>query len=607
MRITKKAGMALLAALMSLIGLAAGAWAGNYVEGEVMVVLRAEGAAAFPLSTGLLTRTKAQSAAARAAAEVLTARVASEVGAYPAETHAALSSHEAGVFALLKSHTKSTEQLMAELKKHPGVICVSPNYIVHTMAIPNDYANKSLWGMALINAPAAWDITQGSENLYAAVIDSGIRKTHEDFPGVGGNPGRITGINLIESERPSDYITDDFGHGTHVSGIIGAAGNNGRGVTGINWKVSLMILRIFDRTGAGDLNRIVKGFAYLTERLTAGDKIPAVNLSLGGYAAASPEDMASSALYRAFKQFDSLNKTVIVVAAGNENVAVGKPTPSPIYVGGKQVPAGSYVYPASFIGLNNMIVVGSVWSDAGETRKSGFSNYSNAYVHLIAPGGAGNDSPAGADNRDIWSTYNDSDTSYGTMPGTSMAAPYVTGAAALVASKSGNGNLTAAQLKSHLLSTSARAVNPDNMSLYGLLDIGRAVSTETRDVSVSAVTIKPGGSVNVPLNETKTFAAVVAPEEATDKRVIWTSSNSAAATVDEYGTVTTRASGETTLTAASLSSSSIKGEVKVVVVSSVQPGNGGSPNGNCGSNVGFGMSALLLAGGVLLRKRRRDP
>ncbi|MDR2529713.1 MAG: S8 family serine peptidase [Synergistaceae bacterium] len=569
----------------------AGARNRNYVEGEAMVVLRARGATAFPLSAGLLTRTQAQSAAARVAAETITDRVASEVGGISGvETHAALSSSGVGVFALLKSNAKTTEQLLADLKKHPDVVCASPNYIVRVMAtIPNDPRYSELWGMTLIKAPDAWDVTSGDSAIYAAVIDSGIKKDHQDLPG-GSNPGAIIGANLIENEKGADYFGDDNGHGTHVSGTIGAAGNNSVGVTGVNWKVSLIALRNFDASGSGSMSRIIKGFEYLTARLNEGKKIPAVNLSLGGYATVSPEDIASDPLYLAFKQFDSLNKTVIVVAAGNEGVEVGKPTPAPMLIGGTLVPAGSYVYPASFIGLNNMIVVGSV---STTVQKSGFSNYSNAYVHLVAPG------------ESILSTLYDSSSSYGEKRGTSMATPHVTGALVLLASKLGNENLTASQLKSHLLQKADHSQNPANMSKYGLLNIGGAVTSPPSDVAATGVAVRPAGRVEAPLGQTKTFAAVVTPEEAADKGVSWTSSNPSAATVDSNGTVTTKAYGETVVTVALQTNASIKAEVNVVVVAVAQPGNGDSPNDNCGNNVGFGMFALLLAGGVLAREKRR--
>jgi subtilisin family serine protease len=147
-----------------------------------------------------------------------------------------------------------------------------PDHIVHALATPNDsrYGDGSLWNLnntgqfggtnnADINAPEAWDTITSASNIIVAVIDTGVRYTHEDLaPNMWVNSGEIAGNGLdddgngfvddvhgMNTLNNSGSPDDDYGHGSHVAGIIGAMGNNQLGVAGICWRVADHGLEIY--------------------------------------------------------------------------------------------------------------------------------------------------------------------------------------------------------------------------------------------------------------------------------------------------------------------------------------------------------------------------
>ncbi|MDP2300235.1 MAG: S8 family serine peptidase, partial [Actinomycetota bacterium] len=174
----------------------------------------------------------------------------------------------------------SVARTVAAYNAMPAVAYAQPNYIKRIAATPNDPAYRYLWGLentgqtvngtagtadADIDAPEAWDITTGSRDVVIAVIDTGIDYNHPDLaPNIWVNPGEVPG-NGIDDDG-NGYIDDvhgwnavanngnpmdDHGHGTHCAGTIGAAGDNGRGVTGVNWNVSLMAVKMLNANGSG--------------------------------------------------------------------------------------------------------------------------------------------------------------------------------------------------------------------------------------------------------------------------------------------------------------------------------------------------------------------
>jgi hypothetical protein len=340
---------------------------------------------------------------------------------------------------------------------------VEPNFILSVAdhgSVPDDPSFHELWGLdnfgqpvngfpgtagADIDATGAWDVTTGDPTLVVGVVDTGVDYTHPDLiPNVWTNPGencsgcrsdRIDndGNGYVDDFRGWDFLNDDndpyddHGHGTHVAGTIGAAGDNGVGVVGVNWSIKLMPLKFLGADGSGTTADAIRAVLY-----AANLGALATNNSYGG-------DGFSQAFADAIAYADERG-SLFVAAAGN-SLANNDATPS---------------YPASF-SLPNVITVAA--TDSSD-RRAWFSNYGRVSVDLGAPG----------DN--IYSTLPGSGYDY--LSGTSMAAPHVSGAAALAkAALPGASDLG---IKALLLGT----VDPltslqDSTATGGRLDIGAAV------------------------------------------------------------------------------------------------------------------------------------
>lgn len=408
------------------------AFAAEYVPGDVVVVLKPSNSAAG---------VSASSLSGMGSESIRTASFAAASGAYVKKVYPAISEAGGSVYALLHS-AKSPEEFAQELLENPEVIAASPNYIVKAAVTPNDTYIDECWGLNYINAPAAWDISTGSSNVYVAIIDSGIDLTNPDLADNidTAHSGYITTFNTAQ---------DQNGHGTHVAGIIGAIGNNGMGIAGVCWNVKLLSLRVLDSQGYGSIEGVIAGIDYVTQCIQDGLNIRAVNMSLETYLSAAPthDNLVTMPLWRAFKDLDSLNQAVIVVAAGNYATAVGQPTTRTQRESGSIVfTPGQYVYPASFQGLDNMISVSALGTDGS------LAYYSNTNADISAPGS------------NILSTWIQKNTSsrYGSVnlaesSGTSMASPFVAGAAALLSSLRPDN--TAYQLKTAILNGSGSSLN----------------------------------------------------------------------------------------------------------------------------------------------------
>lgn len=321
---------------------------------------------------------------------------------------------------------------VAFYKDHPAVLDAQPNYIYRLSATPNDpqFPNAGMYGLTRISAPSAWDLSVGSDSVVVAVIDTGIRLTHEDLaaniwvnsgeiPGNGidddGN-GFIDDVNGWDFRFNDSDPSDQHGHGTHVAGTIGAVGNNGLGVVGVNWSVRLMAIKIYS-AAANDTTSamLVNAYNYVRMMRQRGVNIRITNNSYGGCAEACGYDQATKDAIDALGDAGVLN----VFAAGNGNTNTDI---TPFY-------PGSYASP-SILNVAN--------STSTDTR-SGSSNFGVVSVDLAAPGSG------------ILSTTNGSNSSYGGSSGTSMASPHAAGAAALLTAY--RPNLTAASLKATLMNT----------------------------------------------------------------------------------------------------------------------------------------------------------
>jgi subtilisin family serine protease len=341
-----------------------------------------------------------------------------------------LSSKSKGEY-LLVSGNISTEILIAKLKESSNIKSVSPNYKRTIDAVPNDPGFDQLWGLnntgqningvigtndADINAPEAWDTRTNASATVVAVFDTGVDYTHEDLtdnmwinsaeaagtPGVdddlNGYTDDIYGYDFAAENNGSNDADpmDIHGHGTHVSGTIGAKGNNGVGITGVNWDANIMALKIFGPDlGAYDTD-ILEAIDYVLMQKDAGVNIVAVNASYGGYGGGQDDPMNTAI------QTLGAADIVFCAAAGND----GEDNDAILL---------SH-YPSSY-DASNIIAVAAT-NQNGELAS--FSNFGIDTVDLAAPG------------VNIYSTVPDNLYAYGN--GTSMATPHVTGAVALLAS-----------------------------------------------------------------------------------------------------------------------------------------------------------------------------
>ena len=324
----------------------------------------------------------------------------------------------------------SVEQALSQYSSLAGVENAQPNYIYKLTANPNDAQFSQLYGMAKINAPAAWETTTGSPNVVVAIIDTGIRYTHEDLAAnMWKNAGEIAGNGM--DDDGNGYVDDVYGwdffyndsdpwdensHGTHVAGTVGAVGNNAVGVAGVNWNVRLMAIKIYNNTGFGSTSAmLVNAYNYVRMMKTRGVNIRVTSNSYGGCDEACGYDQATKDAIDRLGESDVLN----VFAAGND---------------GRNVETTPF-YPASYTSPQILSVAAS---DQNDNRGS-FSNFGATSVDVAAPG------------VNILSTVNASNSAYATFTGTSMAAPHVSGAAALLAAA--NPSLSAASLKATLMNS----------------------------------------------------------------------------------------------------------------------------------------------------------
>jgi len=337
---------------------------------------------------------------------------------------------------------------LAAFQSRADVVQVSPDFAITARATPNDPSFGSLWGLsnngsqaglvtADINADQAWDYGT-STNVVTAVIDTGVDYRHQDLAAnIWSNSDEIAGNGIdddrngyVDDTRGWDFANndndpmDDNGHGTHVSGTIGAVGNNGIGVTGVAWAASIMPLKFLDKNGSGALSDAIEAINYARVN---GAKV--INASWGGGG-------FSSALQSAITQYRNAGG-IFVAAAGNES-SNNATTPS---------------YPANYTG------VVSVGASTRTDALASFSNY-GTNVQIVAPG------------QSILSTLPGN--AYGTLSGTSMATPHVAGAIALLWGQ--NPTRTATQI------TDAIFANTDNVlrgaqSKFGRLNLGKAAAS----------------------------------------------------------------------------------------------------------------------------------
>lgn len=296
----------------------------------------------------------------------------------------------------------------------PNIEYAEPNYTykhfnpIPPRATPNDPRLNDLYAMqnsndADIDAVEAWDKQKGDKNVLIAIIDTGVDDDHPDLkaniwinPGESGDGKENNGVDddnngYVDDYRGWDFVgddnnpDDDNGHGTHVAGTIGAVGDNGTGVVGVNWNVSIMALKFLDRNGSGQLSDAIPAIIYAADM---GARLSSNSWGGGGFSQA----MKDAITYARDKN------SVFVAAAGNDNE------------NNDSFPS----YPANYEVENVVSVAASDRND----RLASFTNIGKQTVHLAAPG------------VDILSCQPGSGYQY--LSGTSMATPHVSGVFGLV-------------------------------------------------------------------------------------------------------------------------------------------------------------------------------
>jgi len=382
----------------------------------------------------------------------------------------------------------SFDTAMETLRLDPHVMYVEPDYLIYAEDLATDPRFSEQWDFhntgqtggtfdADMDAPEAWEASTGTGSPIGAVIDSGVDYTHPDLAAniwvnadeIAGNGIDDDGNGYVDDIRGYDFHNDDnnpyddHGHGTHVAGTIGAVGNNGIGIAGVNWNVQLMPLKILGADGSGTTSSAIEALRYAVDN---GAQIS--NNSWGG-------DPYSQALYDAI-QYAQEAEHIFVAAAGNGN----------FFGLGIDNDANPF-YPASY-DLDNIVTVAA--TDHNDNLAI-FSNYGATSVDLAAPGVS------------ILSTTPNG--GYALNSGTSMAAPHVAGALSLV--RDYNPDFTYRQIIDQVMSTvDPIAALAGRMVSGGRLNLAAALIPDTFGprielIEPSGLTLDPVDSVLITFDE----------------------------------------------------------------------------------------------------------
>jgi len=370
---------------------------------------------------------------------------------------------------------QSLDNTVSTLAINPNIEYVEPNYYVTIDIIPNDPNFQLQYGLhndgtsgglanADVNAPEAWDVQTGN-GVVIAVIDTGVDYTHPDLKdNIWVNPGEIAdngidddGNGFVDDIHGWDFANDvndpadDHAHGTHVAGIIAATSNNGIGISGINWNAKIMALKFFDANGIGSTANAIRAINYA---VMMGVRLSNNSWGGGGF---------SQALFDTI-QAAAAEGHLFVAASGNDAVDTDS-TPH---------------YPSAY-DLPNII---SVAATDDNDRLASFSNFGIVSVDIAAPGFRIESLiPNGL---------------YQSLSGTSMSAPFISGAAGLVLSTVSG--ISAEALKAALLDNADRIPSLSGRVATGArLNISRTLKSLVASASITPNTATMG------INESVSF------------------------------------------------------------------------------------------------------
>ncbi len=336
---------------------------------------------------------------------------------------------------VVETDDETRADALEALRQNPDVAYVQANRIFSISQVPNDPSYRSQYHHGKINSAAAWDISTGSKEVVVAVIDTGVNYNHPDLaPNYWTNPAesgldangkdkRSNGIDddgngYVDDYRGWNFVNDsndpndDNGHGTHCAGIIGAKGNNGLNVSGVNWNVSIVGLKFIDgKTGQGDTEGAVKAIEYANKM-----GITITSNSWGGQVDATYDPNEPDILKEVIAA-GAAKGYLFVAAAGNDGANNDNKA----------------TLPASY-NLDNILAVAATGTS---DSLASYSSYGLDTVDIAAPG------------TNILSTWLNRGTN--SISGTSMATPVVAGAAALL--KAVHPEWTGAEIKARLMET----------------------------------------------------------------------------------------------------------------------------------------------------------
>ena len=328
--------------------------------------------------------------------------------------------------------------VIAAMENDPDIEYVEPNYIMTASFVPNDPYYHLQWHFPKIQMERAWDISTGT-GVTIAVLDTGV--AYEDYLSFRRAPDLVgttfvPGYDFVNNDA---HPNDDEGHGTHVCGTIAQTTNNGIGVAGIAFNAKIMPVKVLNATGRGPTDRIVNGIVW-----AANNGAVIINLSLGG---PNPSQAVEDAVNDAYNQ-----GVTVIASSGNDDGPVG--------------------YPAAY---SHVIAVGAIRYD--ETRAY-YSNY-GPELDFVAPGGdvtvdQNGDGYGDGVLQQTFASGNPTNFGYYFSDGTSMAAPHVSGVAALLYAA---GYTSPDQIEQRLVS-SAKDLGPsgwDQEYGYGLIQAASAL------------------------------------------------------------------------------------------------------------------------------------
>lgn len=315
-----------------------------------------------------------------------------------------------------------------------NVVYVEPNYFAEaTDLIPNDPGWGNQYNLAAIRAPAGWAVNSGAIWVTIAILDTGVDLSHPDlFVRI------LPGYDFVNNDNTPQ---DDHGHGTHVAAIAAASGNNAVGISGVNWGANILPVKVLNSSANGSYANVANGIRWATDH---GAQV--INLSLGGTPASFTLNDAVNYAHQ--------NGVILIASTGNAGVP-------------------GVLYPAAY---EPVIAVGATDS---ANAWAGFSNY-GPEVDLVAPG------------VNIYSAFPGG--AYGYRSGTSMAAPHVSGLAAILWGIPGNGP---AKIRDVIEATSLDLGDPgwDPYFGNGLIQMDRAIlSAQPPPTSAPTFTALPANN-----------------------------------------------------------------------------------------------------------------